>query len=409
MLHNLKAAKFDERTITGFLLNCLDDSYLVIDPTSGKIWRSKNVDFTESVTYGNVFAVSKNKSVFINCYKDITFEMCEKEGSSDENDLSPSRLINDVSSIDANLLEMFLDNEPLEAFNVGSDPETFQEAMSLTDSALWKVAIQEELDALSKNKTWILVKRDSVSPKDILTSRWLFRTKIEPSGSTRKKARLVIRGFGDRNTYDRTETYSPVIRLTDFRFLISVANKFNLELHQMDVKTAFLNGTLEKRIFMEIPGGITDKDKMKKEYICELKRSLYGLKVSPRRCYERFKEAIMKLGFSAYPFQSCIFSWRKQLNFVLVGLYVDDILITGNCDSKIKHVKLSLSQEFEMPDLKEPKKFLGIEISRNKDEGFTFIHQRLFIQAMLKRFNMLECNPVQTPAVTHDSQRKVVK
>lgn len=130
------------------------------------------------------------------------------------------------------------------------------------------------------------------------------------------------------------------VRLTDFRFLISVANKINLQLNQIDIKTAFLNDTLEKRIFMEILDGIVNKNEIKKDYICELKRFLYGLKISPRKWYKRFKEAIIKLGFSAYPFQSCIFNRRNQTNFVLVGLYVDDLLITGNCESKIKTPKI---------------------------------------------------------------------
>lgn len=127
VLSNSKVGKFDERTITGFLINCLDDSYLVIDPMNGKIWRSKNVDFTESVTYGDIFNDLKSKSVLVNSFKDISFgEIYEKEGSIEESALSPSRLVNDLASIDANLLEMFLDEESFEAFSAENEPSVIQ-------------------------------------------------------------------------------------------------------------------------------------------------------------------------------------------------------------------------------------------------------------------------------------------
>jgi hypothetical protein len=84
--------------------------------------------------------------------------------------------------------------------------------------------------------------------------------------------------------------------------LVSIATKLGLALHQMDVKTAFLNGVLDRKIFMEIPDGIVGKDELKENYICELKKSLYGLKISPRRWYERFKEVMIKLGFCACSF-----------------------------------------------------------------------------------------------------------
>jgi hypothetical protein len=198
VLNNSKLGKFDERTLTGFVINCLDDSYLVIDPMTGNIWRSKNVDCTESVTYGDVFNDSANKSVFSNCHENITFgENIEKEGSSDESCMSPSRLVNDVLNVDANMSELFLDEEPVEILNVEGDPEKFEDAVSGEDSVLWKAAIQDELDSLAKNKTWILVKRSETSPKDVLSSRWVFKTKVESDGSHRKKARLVIRGFED--------------------------------------------------------------------------------------------------------------------------------------------------------------------------------------------------------------------
>lgn len=127
---------------------------------------------------------------------------------------------------------------------------SYKEALNGSDSENWKLAIQEELNSINKNNTWCLVKRKEINSKNILTSRWLFKKKNNPEKSIIYKARLMIRGFQDKNTYDCTETYAPVIRFTDFRFLVSVASKYNLEMHQMDFKTDFLNGKINEEIYV---------------------------------------------------------------------------------------------------------------------------------------------------------------
>ncbi len=219
----------------------------------------------------------------------------------------------------------------------------------------------------------------------------------------------MTRGFQNKNYYDQSEIYSPVIKLADFRFLISVANKYNLHVHQMDVKTAFLNGELKQKVYMSIPDGVAGKDKLQPEYVCELKKSLYGLKISPKKWYEKFKDEILKLGFTTYPFQPCLFFWRNQSSFVIVGLYVDDLLIVGNNLNKIKNIKVNLNKVFEMVDLKEPKLFLGIEIVRDPVSNFFFLKQTKFVEKLLKRFDLNNCNPCRTPCITNESERKGIK
>jgi hypothetical protein len=135
-----------------------------------------------------------------------------------------------------------------------------------------------------------------------------------------------------------------VIRLADFHFLLAVAQKYKLAIHQMDVKTAFLNGELENDVYMEIPEGVEGFEILRQKYVCKLNKALYGLRVSPRRWYEKFKETMLKLKFTVYPFQTCIFHWSNGKDLVIVGLYVDDILIIGNNNSKIKNLKQNLSQ-----------------------------------------------------------------
>jgi len=121
------------------------------------------------------------------------------------------------------------------------------------------------------NKTWVYVEKSKLG-KDLLEkpldSRWVFVKKPEPDGSTRYKARLVIRGFQDKNNYDFTEIYAPVICLSDVRALLVIANKFNWNVVQMDVDTAFLNGTLDKVVYMKIPDGLKVSQDFKEKYVC---------------------------------------------------------------------------------------------------------------------------------------------
>lgn len=239
-----------------------------------------------------------------------------------------------------------------------------------------------------------------------MSTRWLFKRKEESNNEIRYKARLVIRGYADTNNYDIGEVYAPVARLSDVRFLLIIANKYDLELHQLDVKTAFLNGVLEKEVFMEIPEGYEGGDELRQNYVCKLKKALYGLKVSPKRWYERLQLTMSSLGLEKYPLQSCMFIWRKNGKFVIILLYVDDILIASNCKSKLNQIRNGLQKEFEMTYLGCPEKFLGIEIKRDRNNRTIYIHQRKFIIKMLQKFKMLDCKPVSTPMVTRETERK---
>ncbi|KAJ2944224.1 hypothetical protein O0L34_g18204 [Tuta absoluta] len=154
--------------------------------------------------------------------------------------------------------------------NATGDPLTVEEALSRPDSEKWKVAIEEELSALKKNKTWILTKRPQSC--NVVDSKWLFRIKEEGGNTKRYKARLVARGFSQRYGEDYDETYSPVVRHSSLRLLLALAAKSNLNVDQMDVKTAFLNGELKETVYMKQPEGF---EEMGDDYVCLLKRSLY--------------------------------------------------------------------------------------------------------------------------------------
>ena len=153
---------------------------------------------------------------------------------------------------------------------------------------------------MQENKVWEILDRPTktLDGKKIHTidSKWVFKRKTGEHGETGYKGRLVIRGFKDRNEYELRETYAPVSRLAVIRAALAIINKYDLEVHQMDVKTAFLNGVLEDEIYMEIPDGLECDPEDRKTKVCKLQKSLYGLRVSPKRWNVRFSEKALNLG-----------------------------------------------------------------------------------------------------------------
>ncbi|KAG3155759.1 hypothetical protein PI126_g9026 [Phytophthora idaei] len=156
--------------------------------------------------------------------------------------------------------------------SVGEMPTTFKSAMESSNAAKWKEACDSEMESLRKNGTWILVPLPK--GRNAIGNRWVFRIKENQDGEIERfKARLVAKGFSQKYGIDYDETFAPVAKFTSIRTLLSLAAKYNLTVHQMDVKTAFLNGLLDEDIYMAQPDGYTDEEHP--DYVCQLKRSLY--------------------------------------------------------------------------------------------------------------------------------------
>lgn len=250
VLDPLSKGKLDERGIENFLIGCEDTNYAVIDPHTGKVRRSKHASFIESKVYRDVYGEKKKQTVLIE----------GQQGEVDEQSFMRVNLTQkNVENVWCHLASLLDDTENWSelyalAGDVVDEPRSFSEAVNSNERDDWLKAVNEEMKSQIKNGTWEYVKRTEVPKKfRIMSSRWVFKKKENMNGENVFKARLVIRGFSDRNWYDLTETYAPVARLTDVRFILSLSNKLDLELHQLDVKTAFLNGELEKEVYMEIP------------------------------------------------------------------------------------------------------------------------------------------------------------
>ena len=195
------------------------------------------------------------------------------------------------------------------------------------------------------------------------------KVKRKADGSIDKyKARLMAKGFTQQEGIDYDETFSPVFRVASIRLIPTIVAQLDLELYHMDVKTAFLNGELDEEIYMSQPMGFEVKGQECK--VCKLKRSIYGLKQSYRQWYFRFHDSIISHGFEMIEEDHCVYLKGSKKSVLILSLYVDDILITGNEMDSIVATKKWLSSTFEMKDMGEAHFLHGIEIVRDVLRSF---------------------------------------
>lgn len=269
-------------------------------------------------------------------------------------------------------------------------PSDYNEAIMSKEKNEWQAAMQDEMNSLYENKTWVLVEK----PKDkkVINSRWVFTKKLNPDISERYKARLVVKGYSQEKGIDYKETFSPVVRFDTVRFILSIAARNGLYLGQFDVKTAFLYGDLNEDIYMKQPEGFDDGSSQ----VCKLLKSLYGLKQAPRCWTEHFTNYIKGLGFYQSDGDPCFYTYIKGNETILLAIYVDDGLIAASSEHLIDKLLNDLSKQFKITSTKNVTSYLGLEICKLKN-GSIFIYQGSYIKKILDKFNMTEANCVSTP------------
>jgi len=286
-------------------------------------------------------------------------------------------------------------------FDVGldDDPITVSQAKSSSNSNKWIAAMEDEMKSMADNGVWDLV--ELPEGKKPIGCKWIFKTKRDSLGNIeRYKARLVAKGFTQKEGIDFKETFSPVSTKDSFRIIMALVAQFDLELHQMDVKTAFLNGDIEETIYMVQPENFESHDS--KHLVCRLKKSLYGLKQTSRQWYWKFDDIVSSFGFKENIVDQCIYLKVSGSKFIILVLYVDDILLASSCVDLLRETKDFLSNKFEMKDLGEASYVLGIKIHRDRSRYTLGLSQKAYIEKVLARFDMQDCAPGDTPVSKGD-------
>nr|GEW23329.1 zinc finger, CCHC-type [Tanacetum cinerariifolium] len=246
-------------------------------------------------------------------------------------------------------------------YSTEEDPRTYDEAMQSRDAAFWKEAIDDEIGSIMEINTRVL--------SDL------------PPGC--KSLRI-----------DYFDNYASVARITTIRLLLALAAIHNLVIHQMDVKTAFLNGDLDEEVYMKQPKGFVMQCNEHK--VCKLVKSLDGLKQAPKQWHQKFNEVVLSSGFLLNQFDKRVYrKFDDSGKGVIICLYVDDMLIFGTDQNQVDKTKKFLSLRFSMKDMGEADIILGIKIKR-ENKGIV-ITQSHYIEKIRKKFNREDCSPVSTP------------
>jgi histone deacetylase 1/2 len=231
-----------------------------------------------------------------------------------------------------------------------------------------------------------------------VTGKWIFKHKFQSDGSLeRYKARWVLCGFTQRPGVDFDETFSPVVKPTAVRTVLSLALSCRWPIHQLDVKNAFLHGNLSEIVYCQQPSRFEDLAHL--DFVCLLKKSLYGLKQAPHAWYSRMASFLLSIGFVEAKSDTSLFVYQHGSDTAYLLLYVDDIVLTASSPDLLQWIISALQREFAMKDLVELHHFLGMEVQRS---GYgLLLSQRQYMLDILDRAGMTECKLCSTPVDTN--------
>ena len=275
------------------------------------------------------------------------------------------------------------------------EPKTYKEAMADVQHKMdWQLGMDDEMASHSDNKTWVLVDEAPMGRK-VLTGKWVYRCKRGINGEvTRYKARWCVRGFEQLEGLDYHETFAPVVKPMSYKAIFAIAAANDWDVEQMDVKTAFLYGTVDEEIYVEVPHGYTDPKRSR--VVCRLRKALYGLKQAPRVWSDTLGEFLKQHGFLPLNADQSVFCNGKTI----IAIYVDDLLIIGPNTQANKDIKAALSKRFQMTDIGPMALYLGMRLDQDRQQRILWLSQQAYLEKILKDHGFLDSKAVQTPMET---------
>ncbi|CAI7834932.1 unnamed protein product [Closterium sp. NIES-53] len=276
--------------------------------------------------------------------------------------------------------------------NLPHEPASMEEALAGDDREAWLASREDDFQSHMENETWTLT---NLPPRrKALDCTWVLRVKTDAEGRLeRRKTRLVIKGFQQREGIDFQEVFAPVAKAPMLRLLLAAAAVCGWKVEQMDVKTAFLYGVVDEEIYMKQPEGYDDGSGR----VCRLNKAIYGLKQAPRCWYARLVEVLEALGFKVSGCDESLFMTEGEKEKVFLLVYVDESLLFSPSLERIKEVQGKLKETFQCKALGPVGYYLGLHVVQNEVKGWLRLHQHKYLAAMGEKYGLEEGRSVKTP------------
>ena len=439
--------KMDSRAYQGIFVGYATDApaWKIWNPTTNSVIYSRNVEFDERwrddiqiAEEGNNVERLFNKedfqqSVTLNISEheqesshartptteihtpDIAHKIVEDAELENQNQETESEAMREQNSGEKNSSEYNIIREDQDSQLTGlmgcvsseSEPANLKEALSSDKAQEWWEATIEEYNALEKNNTWELA---LLPPgRKAIGNKWLYKLKRGADGKVyRYKARLVAKGCSQTEGIDYNETFAPTVKFTTIRTLLAVAVSKSWHIHQVDVNTAFLYAPVTEEIYMRQPQGFVQPGNEHK--VLRLKKSIYGLKQSPRNWYDTLKLFFIENHFRQIHTDPGAFVQKDENNNTVgvILVYVDDMVMAYKDLSVLEEMKKKIASRFDIKDLGECAWLLGIAVKQDRSDGTVTLNQQNFIEDLAAKYGMTNAAAVYTPAVVGSGTSKII-
>nr|GEV92251.1 putative ribonuclease H-like domain-containing protein [Tanacetum cinerariifolium] len=330
-------------------------------------------------------------------YRNLSAEFEDYSDNNINEDNAAGILVPAIGQISPNSTNSFSDAE-LEDITYSDDEDDVGVEADINNL---ETSITEELLQFKMHKVWVLV--DLPHGKRAIGTKWVFKNKKDERGIVvRNKARLVAQGHIQDKGIDYEEVFAPVARIEAIRLFLAYASFMGFMVYQMDVKSAFLYGTIEEDVYVYQPLGFEDPDYPDKVY--KVVKALYGLHQAPRAWKETLENYLLEKGFQRGKIDQTLFIKRQKGDILLVQIYVDDIIFGSTNKDLCKSFEKLMKDKFQMSSMGELTFFLGLQVKQKKDG--IFISQDKYVAEILRKFGLIDGKSDSTPI---DTEKPLLK
>ena len=270
-------------------------------------------------------------------------------------------------------------------------PKTYKEAIKSEDAKLWEEAMEAEVLSHISNCTV----RPCALPegRKAVPFGWVYKIKTNPDGTLRYKARIIMKGYLQREGVDYKETFAPVAKWTTIRTVLALATIFDWNLSHLDFETAFMVPQMDAEVYIRVTEGM---GALAPDGIAKMLKGVNGCKQGSKLFHDEVKGALLSCGFRMSMFDSCIFIRGEEGHICIVVVWVDDLLIAYDGGKYYDQLVIYL-KKYKHKIFIEPTLFLGVRLNRDRRNRTMQITQEEYFDNMLTHFGMDKCNPVDTP------------